>query len=520
MNGLMRHRIISREHLPIALIGLVFALLLIINFLVAMGSGPIFFADSIDYILAAQQLLSDGHTAADLLLEVPVGFPKVVAFFFANTSDPFFWLVLVQACAVMLVDLLVVFTAYLLFRRAVPAVVCGLISACMLEKAYLAGSVLTEPLFLFFILLSIALFAFAWEKKNLLLYLASIICFLISGLFRHTSMMLWFIPVFSWLFFSLRDWYPRAPKSQNKHPRVSVLLKSFVFLTVNFLLIAAIRSPFAGNIGTKEKLSVLWVRTIQLSPKGRKTFRKENPEFMKDFNSWLKSHNLSKSIMDKEPLWVAADNHPREVKKLWKMLEKRKLTYWKSPRWYLMMQHGLTYEEASRWQGEVAVDYLVRFYPTYLKEILTDTADRLLGKPIRSSFFAVERQKENNHTRIKYSPSDRLARHPDSTLRQMILPISIRFNRVLKFLSSSGFLYVYNLSLISGAAMGLVLRQSPIYWNLGFIVLLTLAINAGIGGDLPRYRLLLLPFSGLFLMNLYTAASLAMAKIKRHFSAA
>ncbi len=518
MNGLMQHRYILRKHLPFVSIGLIFVLLLIFNFLLAVGSGPVFFADSIDYILAAQHLLSNGHTAADLLLEVPVGFPKVVAFFFANTSDPFFWLVLVQAGAVMLVDLLVVFTAYLLFRRAAPAVVCGLISACMLEKAYLAGSILTEPLFLFFILLSMALFALAWEKKNLLLYLASIICFLISGLFRHTSMMLWFIPVFSWLLFSLRDWYSRALESQNKHPGVSVLLKSLVFLTVNFLLIAAMRSPFAGNIGTKEKLSVLWVRTIQLSPKGQKAFRKENPEFMKDFNAWLKSHNLSKSIMDKEPLWVTADNDPREVKKRWKMLEKRKLTYWKSPRWYLMMQHGLSYEEASRWQGEVAVDYLVRFYPTYLKEILTDTADRLLGKPIRSSFFVVERQKENNHTRIKYSPSDRLALGSDSTLRHMILPISIRFNKILKFMSSSGFLYVYNLSLIAGAMMGFVLRPTPVYWNIGLIVLLTLSINAGIGGDLPRYRLLLLPFSGMFLMNLLTAASLAIAKMKRHFS--
>jgi hypothetical protein len=282
----------------------------------------------------------------------------------------------------------------------------------------------------------------------------------------------------------------------------------------------SLRPLFSGNVGTNEKLSVLWVRTIQLSPKGQKIFRKEHPEFMKGFNAWLRSRNLSQSIMDEEPFWVTAENDPREIKNRWEILQKRKLTYWKSPRWYLMMEHGLSYEEASRWQGQVAVEYLARYYPTYLKEILTDTADRLLGQPIRSSFFAVEHQELNNQKRHKYSTANLLSLNTNSNLSKTILPVTVRINKLLKHLSRNNYLYLYNIMLIAGAAMGFMLRLTPTYWNLALIVLLTLGINACIGGDLPRYRLLLLPFSGLFLINLYSAILFMNTKIKSYYSSA
>lgn len=172
-----------------------------------------------------------------------------------------------------------------------------------------------------------------------------------------------------------------------------------------------------------------------------------------------------------------------------------------------MSQCGYNYEEASRWQGQIATDYLIRFYPTYVKGILTDTLDRVLGDPVRSSYFAAKRQHSNYLKRLEYSVSKNLALKPDSTLREIVRPITQRVNNIFKYLSDRGFLYAFNLTLILGAMIGLILHRTPIYWNLALIAILTLGINVSIGGDLPRYRIIILSFAGMFLFNYYDVFS-------------
>lgn len=190
-------------------------------------------------------------------------------------------------------------------------------------------------------------------------------------------------------------------------------------------------------------------------------------------------------------------------------------SFWKSPIWFLMAHRGTSYEEATRWQGQIGLQYLRRFFPQYVQDVLVGDFDRALGAPVRASFFALKRQESNQQSRSLISRGENLRIGENSKSRKVIFSFTKHVNRGFEYLSQTGVLYAFNLIVLVGAIIGFVVHRTPVYWNLGLMVVLTFSINVFFAGDLPRYRALIFPFAGLFLSNYFRLILLLKARI--HF---
>lgn len=146
------------------------------------------------------------------------------------------------------------------------------------------------------------------------------------------------------------------------------------------------------DVGTRERLGVLWQPLVQHSDLGVQFIEEHHPEFVADFEAFMLARKFPPRTR-LEPAWYveqsayfARDGRSRQpFMHLERGSRQPAWRWWKAPPWVLMSQRGMSYAEALGWQFEASVEILREHWKDYLFRVVSYQIPRVVGNMFPTS---------------------------------------------------------------------------------------------------------------------------------------
>jgi hypothetical protein len=476
---------------------------------------PYHFYDSQKYLLAASAIFDGSFRLQDVLVENGIGYPALIAatMWGAGILDLEFTrsLTAVQILMCVGIDVAVLIIATRLTKEPKIYIPAALFSVFSIETKLYAATVMTEITYLSVIVTATSLFLMALSKRSLPLAGVAATLAALGGFIRPPGS---YVALIFWFIWCMREiwgisWYrPRTiepsdmpHQCETKTGRLnirSMAVRTVVTLAFTLTLISTVSSwGKDSEIGFRERLSLLWINTIQINEEFYQYFTEAEPfsQYRNDYFAWVESKQIP-PLVSLEPTWTPKPH--------WEFLDRKTgaagdgLRWWKTPQWVLMTQRGFSKPQALAWQGTICLNLILSHPGTFLKQVVQNIAATLYRQQPSGGLALSEMKLEKPGTLTT------------ATLR--MLALINEYHELLSppvaptVLSAPGAwvtlpMFWWTLLLSVGMITGFTIYDKWMYAVIILVVVFHLVSNPLFSFPVPRYRLSLEIFSGVFTMG-------------------
>ena len=461
---------------------------------------PLSMGDTNTYITLAEKLSNNAVSLKELPYEIVPGYPLFIHYISGGDYGQLgLWqVVIVQLLMSVITDICIFFIIYRLTGRHILGIAGLLISFTAVDRYLMFNFIMTETVFICFLLISSACYAEAIRKHSGFIFIVSIILFSITGLLRPVAAIFWVIAAIIWAIYELKIVIEQ--KKLNK----KVKYKRQVVILIAVISIGGVVS----QLGVKKEIStfdgmtsLLWIQTIDQKDRVFLKLFKKSPyfkDFHKSYKSWLSRKEMPKEMI-KNGFW--------NIEKPWRHLREKKnaWTWYRIPKYVLMSEKGYSYAEVANWRGQVGL-YLISREPLHFMNItLVKGVADILSKPYPNHRWDPIWSKANSMAESDFALS--------KIRGEWILLMTKNYENILKdfYLTVGPYSPIFFFIGIILACYG---YRNPAFYLIACMCLVQLLIPAIFAGSLTRYRFPIVVYYGVIGIGIYLALEKLMIKYK------
>ncbi|MBI5461238.1 MAG: hypothetical protein HY941_03530 [Gammaproteobacteria bacterium] len=436
-------------------------------------------ADSVEYIGLARHIASGAVRLTDFPATITPAYPGLVALLASPSYEGADLTPLINAQTALSVfsDVLIFTIAGLLSRKPGIALTAQVLSMLMVDRYFMASYVMTETLYIFVLLMVVAMFLLARRQHSVMLLLVTSALAASLAWIKPMAAVFWPLPLALWTISELSRWKRSSYRDEPATHDRSVFPRLAVAWLGTWIIVQSLLAPLSGSDDTRsnwyQKASGLWVQTLHVrDPVFVEEFRRSPyfAELYPAYKAWLARRQLPDE---------ATPNAFFQRPDAWETLEQREdgWCWFKIPLWVLTSERGYQPAEAEAWQGRAALHVISKHPWYFIKKVFLSEIPVILLKPfsISSDLDAALRQRQN---RTGY----------DAVFAAAGVRIKDAYSGLRGALAKSPlgnvWVAVLGIGLLSGAR---VFRNTG-FWFVAATYAFHILIPAIAGGSLPRYR--------------------------------